>query len=345
MRFMCVVVPGLEEIVEDDLINSLPNIHDIKTERGKIFFDIDKENLNALLNIKSVDNFYYFISSFKVGICKKDLVEFKKEILKLKFDKICKFVDKKLINSKLKNENLKIIVSASKKGKANYSRFDISEIATSVLVEKYNFTEGDSKNYDIAIRIDIDEPTCNIFTQITDASFKFRGTNYNFVRGGLRPTISYTLLKIAKIKKDDVFLDPFCGSGTIPIECVNFRARKIYASDIDSEVIAFAKENAPSNVHIYLEDATKLSFKDKFIDVIVSNIPWGKQVMVDNISLLYNKFLKEAKRVLKDNGRMVLLTDKDELLKEAIILKFNVKVITTLSLHGLHPKVYYLTKE
>ena len=65
MRFMCVVVPGLEEIVEDDLINRLPNIHDIKTERGKIFFDIDKENLNALLNIESVDNFYYFISSIE----------------------------------------------------------------------------------------------------------------------------------------------------------------------------------------------------------------------------------------------------------------------------------------
>ena len=69
--------------------------------------------------------------------------------------------------------------------------------------------------------------------------------------------------------------------------------------------------------------------------------------MIDYIRnfLEIDHLLKEAKRVLKDNGRMVLLTDKDELLKEALNLKFNVKVITTLSLHGLHPKVYYLTKE
>lgn len=338
MHFMCTMVSGFEGVVSDDLKKSVPNISSLKAERGKVFFDIDKQNLNFLLNIKSVDNFYYLIASFNIGIHKEDLLEFEKKISKLDASKICRFVNNKTLN------NIKIIVSASRKGKHTYSRFDISNLALNVLIKKFGFIEGSSKDYDIALRLDVFNDSCNVFIQYTDASFKFRGTNNNFVPGGLRPTIAYGLLLIAGIKKDDVFLDPFCGSGTIAIERANFSARKIYASDIDSEVIAFARENAPSNVHIYLEDATKLSFKDKFIDVIVSNIPWGKQVKVDNISLLYNKFLKEAKRVLKDNGRMVLLTDKDELLKEATSLNFNVKVITTLSLHGLHPKVYYLTK-
>ena len=105
MRFMCTMVSGFEELVKSDLINTLPNINILENERGKIFFDIDKENLNTLFDVKSVDNFYYFITSFKVGTCKKDLIELKKEILKLKLDKICKFVDKKLISTKSKRSN------------------------------------------------------------------------------------------------------------------------------------------------------------------------------------------------------------------------------------------------
>ena len=339
MHFMCTMVSGFENIVKDDLQNTIPNISNIKTERGKVYFDITKQNLHSLLNVKSADNFYYLIDSFGIGAHKEDLLVFEKKISKLDISKICKFV-----SNKTTNEKKKIIVSASRKGKHTYSRYDISYSSLNVLIKKYGFIEGNSKDYDIAIRLDVFNDICNVFIQYTDASFKFRGTNKNFVPGGLRPTIAYGMLLISGIKKEDVFLDPFCGSGTIAIERARYNAKKIYASDINKEIISAVRENLKSNICLFCEDATKLSLKDNLINVIVSNIPWGKQVEVEDISKLYHDFLFEAKRVLKDTGRMVLLTDRDEIISEATKLNFNIKVVTTLSLHGAHPKVYYLTK-
>ena len=77
--------------------------------------------------------------------------------------------------------------------------------------------------------------------------------------------------------------------------------------------------------------------------MIVSNIPWGKQIPVDNILNLYTSFLREAKRVLSEKGRMVLLTDHEEIVQAAAENQMNIQRITTVSLHGLLAGVYYIS--
>lgn len=330
---MCTMVTGFEDIVREDLVSTFSSIKNIEKRRGKVFFNIEKGEFSKLLKIKSVDNFYYFIKSFPIGPHKKDLEQFKNDICKIDLQKLCRFSNGK-----------RIIVSASKKGKHTYSRFDISNIATDSLISKFKLIEGDNKNHDIAVRIDVEDDNCNVFVQVTDPSFKFRGENFESSLGGIRPSIANCLLKISGINDKDIFLDPFCGAGTIARERSFYKARKIFASDIDEDVINKARENCKNNVCILCEDATKTSFKDNYIDVIVSNIPWGKQIKVKNISKLYFDFLCEAKRILKENGCMVLLTDREELEKESRKAGFNLKTITTLSLHGSHPRVYCLNK-
>ena len=83
--------------------------------------------------------------------------------------------------------------------------------------------------------------------------------------------------------------------------------------------------------------------KNAYIDTIVTNMPWGKQIVFGDG--LYDGFLKELGRILKANGKAVILTDRSELLINACLkngLLFSIKA--EFSLHGLHPKVFEIKK-
>ena len=74
-------------------------------------------------------------------------------------------------------------------------------------------------------------------------------------------------------------------------------------------------------------------------------MPWGKQIKVDNIYELYSEFLKELKRILNPEGKAIILTDQITVI-EKLCGEHNLicSRITELSLHGLHPVIFKITK-
>lgn len=125
------------------------------------------------------------------------------------------------------------------------------------------------------------------------------------------------MVLLTQPKGDDVFLDPFCGSGTIAFERAQLPARRVLASDISPEALEIARQNLPVAVRLQRCDARSLPHKDASIDAIASNIPWDVQIQVDDLLALYVDFLREAGRLLKPGGALVLLTDKQEALEAA----------------------------
>ena len=105
-----------------------------------------------------------------------------------------------------------------------------------------------------------------------------------------------------------------------------------------------ARGNVPENVRVFCCDATDMKAADNSVDVIVSNIPWGKQIVVEDIGVLYRAFLREANRVLRENGRMILFTDRMELETVALEVGFLAEKIYTVSLHGILVFVYKLNR-
>ena len=95
-------------------------------------------------------------------------------------------------------------------------------------------------------------------------------------------------------------------------------------------------------VRVFCCDATSMKAADNSVDVIVSNIPWGKQIVVEDIGTLYRMFLREADRVLTEKGRMILLTDREELEGAASEVGFFIEKLYTVSLHGMLVFVYKL---
>lgn len=138
-------------------------------------------------------------------------------------------------------------------------------------------------------------------------------------KGELRPELAYILCSLSEPKKDDIFLDPFSGHGSIPIARAKyFASNMIFASDkiqgykrylnkkIDSRAI---REKIIPKVL----DATKLDFfQDNYVDKIVTDPPWGEFEEIENISEFYKKILIEFKRILKKKGILVLMTSKKQ---------------------------------
>lgn len=146
---------------------------------------------------------------------------------------------------------------------------------------------------------------------------KRKFTEKNLNKGELRPELSYLMCILGEFKKSTVVMDPFAGYGAIPKQ-VNkyFHFKQLYVSDINPEHIKFLNilfENK-HNVNVTLRNALNMQdIEDNMIDLIITDPPWGYYEKIDNIEQFYIDMFKEFCRVIKKNGKLVILSArKDE---------------------------------
>lgn len=190
------------------------------------------------------------------------------------------------------------------------------------------------------LKIDRVSPSTEIWFNIRREGFAFCGqliskrefTEKNLNKGELRPELAYLMCSFAELKENDVIAEPFCGYGSIPIQLVKkFHFLHLYVSDIDEEKITALKEKKQFKqndfVSVEVQDAFSLKqIKDNSVDVIISDPPWGFFEDVGDISLFYDKMFCSFKRILKNDGKMIILSArKDEL--EYAAEKNNYKII------------------
>ncbi|MCR4336091.1 MAG: arsenite methyltransferase [archaeon] len=122
---------------------------------------------------------------------------------------------------------------------------------------------------------------------------------------------------LGEIHKGDIVLDLGSGAG---IDCFLAAKKtgetgKVIGVDMTEEMINRAKENAEKygykNVEFRLGEIEELPIEDNSIDVIISNC-------VINLSAYKEKVFREAKRVLKEKGKMYVsdIVLLEELTKE-----------------------------
>jgi len=101
--------------------------------------------------------------------------------------------------------------------------------------------------------------------------------------------------------KGKVVLDAGCGNGFFIPNLLKGKPKKVIGIDISKWLIEIAKRKITAkNVEFYQMDLTKkLDFEDNFFDVVVS---YNVLQEIKNISTP----LREMRRVLKQNGRLVI---------------------------------------
>ncbi|NMB46474.1 MAG: methyltransferase domain-containing protein [Firmicutes bacterium] len=330
--YMVTVAPGLEDVAISELTTKLPGAWIQAQLRGRVLF-VANSPWEDLQQLRCVDNIYVHIGWLKVGPHKADLEHLTKDIENMHFPDIPYLLPK---------TKARAIVNASRSGHHTFNRFDAGWAVLEGLTAAHGFVPGTTEAYDCEFRLDIVDHDALISLKLTSAAFRFRGQR-TFSRAALRPPIAHALVWLSEPRSSDVFLDPFCGSGTIPIERATYEAVSITGGDISPTAIEAARENAPAEVTLRCLDACDLwDTPSASVNAIVTNLPWGKQIAApQEIETLYRQFLLETKRVLAPTGRAIMLTDREEAIDHACNLaQLICRPLLKISLHGSLPTVY-----
>ncbi|MDR2687014.1 MAG: methyltransferase [Oscillospiraceae bacterium] len=209
-----------------------------------------------------------------------------------------------------------------------------------------------------ASRLTLDRlnPATELWYVIRDEGFGFYGqllrkraaTEKDLHPGELRPEFAWLLCLCGNPTKQSVILDPFAGYGAIPAQIARrFPSERLVVSDNDPGKARALKKALPANVQVSCEDALNLAgIADNSTGLIVTDPPWGYYERIGDIALFYQAMLKEFWRVLKPDGRAVILSArKDELtraVEETGIFMIEMTIHTLVN--GKKAGVYVLAK-
>jgi tRNA G10 N-methylase Trm11 len=134
------------------------------------------------------------------------------------------------------------------------------------------------------------------------------------------------LLKKGEEAGSKVIYDPFCGSGTILTEAILMRYKTIIGSDISQKAVKDTQQNiewitekyklGKINANVFLSDASQSNsyLRKKIVDAIVTEPYLGPQrgrfdveKVVRELNRLYANSLKEFKKILRTDGRIVMI--------------------------------------
>lgn len=316
-EFVSSFITGFQEVVGEDLPKRMPGVKILNLFDGLVHYKFDG-------NSRDLEKIIYFNNTFFV-----------------------------LKTMKGKGLNFPSLVGAVASEKKNYL---ISKGTFRVrFVQENQFAKVDKKIArraeetvlrDSRLELDRLSPTTEIWYSIRREGFAFCGqliskrefTEKNLNKGELRPEIAYFICCFADLNQNDVVLEPFCGYGSIPVQISKkFRFQKLYASDIDSQKIEMVKAKKQlcdkENIEVSVQDAFELSnITDKFVDVIITDPPWGYYEDIGDIKDFYIRMLNSFERVLKKGGKLVILTARKEEFESSIS---NFDYVLTKSLHTL----------
>ncbi len=155
------------------------------------------------------------------------------------------------------------------------------------------------------------EDDLTVGIRLSDASMRQRG-KLKHLPASLRPALAAAMVHLSDPDPDDIFVDPMAGAGTILAErAAAGPYAEIHGGDISGEAVAAMQANlrtVKGRFHTSRWDARRLPFEDGEVDKVVVNLPFGKQIS-DEVVIhdLYREFLAEVARVMRPDGRLVML--------------------------------------
>ena len=133
-----------------------------------------------------------------------------------------------------------------------------------------------------------------------------------FRPGPLMPQVTRAMINLSRLRRGDVFVDPFCGTGGFPLEACIIGASRCYCMDVKSVMVMGSRKNLE---HYGLEhkslsiaaSATSIPIRDESLRSIATDPPYGRSTSAGRrgYKSLVSSFLQEAMRVLAPGGYLV----------------------------------------
>jgi hypothetical protein len=152
-------------------------------------------------------------------------------------------------------------------------------------------------------------------------------TEKNLQKGELRPELAWLLCLLSEPSSTDIFMDPFAGSGAIPLARAKLPHATIFCFDADADKISRLKArvesetstrgSSPATIVTQVGDARDLRrIGNCAIHKIVTDPPWGFfDTALEDPETFYRAVFTEFHRVLAAGGLLVILLGRRELVE------------------------------
>jgi len=348
MRYVLLLTcpQGIEDVVEREIKEKVGRVRKIQPKflglRGRILVEVSKSKIPKFFLLKSIHHIFKYITDFKISCERIGLKEIYDHIYSLDLEEVEKCKTFRVTSERL--------------GVHEFTSMDIQKVAGQAIVDKYG-KKVDLKNFDVNIEVDVVGERCYVGIKLTKESLHRRGYRKFNHPAAIKPTLAYGMIRLAGIEKGHVVVDPMCGGGTIPIECVLEYDGKIsvFASDISKKFLEGAKKNArAAEVSKFIKfsrlDCRKMEsfYDEESLDRIITNPPYGVRLetRVGRLKDLYEKFLVSASRVLREDGKLILICLKANMFRYLLFKtgKFGIEEERVVGHGGLFPHLFILRR-
>lgn len=213
LEFCCPTLFGLEGIVADEL-RFEGKLDNVRAENGRVFFAGDARTLAwANLNLRCAERVLVRLGTFPAT----------------SFDMLFEGV-RALPWEDFIPVNGAFPVKGHSLNSALHSIPDCQKIIKRAVVqrlsEKYKVNWFEETGARCQIQFAIMNDRAELYLDTSGAGLHKRGYRANANAAPLRETLAAAMVKLARWRGRDAFLDPFCGSGTLPIEAALIAMRR-----------------------------------------------------------------------------------------------------------------------
>jgi tRNA (guanine10-N2)-dimethyltransferase len=138
-----------------------------------------------------------------------------------------------------------------------------------------------------------------------------------FSPGVIPPKVARALVNLSGIKENELFLDPFCGTGGLLIEAGMIGAL-VMGLDVQEQMVRGTAENL--NFYglacaLIVGDAARIALRDNCIDAIATDMPYGRSSLIarsgfaPSLERFFPDALVEIHRLLKPGGKAVIASN------------------------------------
>ncbi len=187
--------------------------------------------------------------------------------------------------------------------------------------------------------------------RLSDARMRHREYKRAHVAASLRPSVAAAMVWLTEPQPEDVFLDPLCGAGTLLVERGRIeRHMLLLGGDIDADALQAAAQNiGPRHKprQLLMWDAGRLPLASASVDKVATNLPFGKQVGSPRENRrLYRAVFREIDRLLRVQGRAVVLSSETGLIKDTLKQLKELQIVRghSVTILGQRARVYVVER-
>ena len=320
MRYYILTVPGIEPVTRRELETSFKGACRFDAAPGRLIFDYPHSPAD-LLRLRTAEDVFALIADGAIDSSRRGLRQAHALVRKSPLLRQALKAHRGVAGRPPRRRTFRVVAQRNA-GESAYRRIDLQQEVSKALASALPAWRNISENAQREFWVLQDRGKFLCGMRLSDRSMRHRDYKKVNVPASLRPVVARAMVMMSEPDPRDVFLDPMCGAGTIPIERGRDSPyRYLLSGDIDRAAVAATRTNVGPRykpISIMLWDARRLPLPGESVHKIVCNLPFGRKSGGFDEPNLYSTFLDETSRALKRDGIAVLLTSRERLLSRLL---------------------------